>query len=87
MVLSDDRGPTHARPRDEHTYIYVLVRYREFDPVTLDALMQDTFISRGFGTITFVRAPTGEITGLKNGDTRTRGLVYTRCCSLRGANP
>jgi hypothetical protein len=63
----------------------LVIRRHKFDPVTLDVLVQDTFTSRGFGTVTFVRTPTGEITGLKNGDGRTRGLLYKRCCSSRSA--
>ena len=66
---------------------HLVVRRYKFGPVMLEALEQDTFTSRGFGTVSFVRTPTGEITGLRNADSRTRGVVYTRCCSLPDAKP
>jgi CubicO group peptidase (beta-lactamase class C family) len=56
----------------------LVVRRSKFAPVTLDALKEDVFTSRGFGTVAFVRASTGEIAGFENGDGRTRGLMYIR---------
>jgi CubicO group peptidase (beta-lactamase class C family) len=56
----------------------LMVRRNKFDPVTLDPLMRDVFTSRGFGTVNFLRSPSGEVVGLTNGDARTRGLVYKR---------
>jgi hypothetical protein len=42
---------------------------------TLDSL-------RGLGAVTFVRAPSGEVIGLTNGNDRTTGLSFTRVDAL-----
>jgi hypothetical protein len=44
----------------------------------LEAVTLDVFTSRTLGTVTFVRAPSGEVTGLTNSDGRTRGVAFMR---------
>lgn len=56
----------------------LVVRRNKFAPVTLDALKDDVFTSGGFGTVAFVRASTGEITGFKNGDGREAWRTFGR---------
>jgi hypothetical protein len=51
---------------------------RKFDPLPLDALQLDVFWGSSLGTVTFSRAPSGEVMGFVISTGRVRRLPFTR---------
>jgi hypothetical protein len=51
---------------------------RKFEPQLLDPVKLDVFTSRVLGTMTFARAPSGNVVGLTNTEGQTRGVSFTR---------
>jgi hypothetical protein len=51
---------------------------KKIEPVVLEAVMRDVFTAPGLGAVTFVRAHSGAVTGLVNGNDRTSGVPFKR---------
>lgn len=56
----------------------LVVLRRKFDPVPLQTLKPDLFFSPSLGTVTFIRAAAGEVTGLTLSTVGVRRLSLTR---------